>query len=264
MNGLLNGLNGQVLEVDAPATDEGAGNGEAVDYKQKVLEQLSAVKPKDAENLSYILDGLLKQYEQQERVEAEYKAFHEDTTHLHDRRDILLTADEYSLGVVKEGNPESDEDYEYRDIADIQPLVDEGILELQRHEIRVSGETVDIYALTDKGRAEIEAEAAPASEPEPETEPTIDEIRDARKSTDFGDEFLQPIEHISRYVFAHLLMSYTGSRMFEHEGVNFDDQWEEIHFLYMDIRDGVRHAFPGIQSNAMNDAIYACENKSFF
>lgn len=163
-----------------------------------------------------------------------------DKDHLKDRHDILLTADEYFLSVITSDHDlESDDDYEYRDIDDLKPLIDEGLLELERTEIRTNGATVDVYTLTAKGRWEKhldesepapapEAEAAPASEPEPEAAP----------ESVISEEEIQLViyDRLTMFIMAELLTSLQISSYILHtEG--------ELEYLWKNIEAGLKAGF---------------------
>ncbi|MBA3872476.1 MAG: hypothetical protein H0X30_25345 [Anaerolineae bacterium] len=228
-----------VQNVESTPTDAGVAH-----HDPSVLEMLQSLPPKQLKLMSDLVEVLGMKEETlppSDKTAADIAAFHADTTHLHDRHDILLTASEYSLGVVKTGEePPRNDDYEYRDLEDLQPLVDEGLLELQRHEIRVSGETVDIYALTDKGRAEIGADE-PTSEPEAEAEPLPTEeptISKDQSQTLIMDRL--GIYVISELMTSLLIPSYT---------LNTDG---EMSFLWRTIQQGLTKGFEVVDAVALS------------
>ncbi|MBA3868606.1 MAG: hypothetical protein H0X30_05595 [Anaerolineae bacterium] len=222
MNDLQNGINDQLSDAD-------------------VLKMLESLPPKQLKLMSDLVEVLgMKEPKAPPSGDPVDPYGLNDKSHLHDRHDILLTASEYSLGVVKTGDtPPRNDDYEYRDLEDLQPVIDEGLLELQRHEIRVSGETVDIYALTDKGRAEIGADE-PTSEPEAEPVPA------EGKPTISKDQCQTLImDRLGIYVISELMTSL----LIPSYTLNTDG---EMSFLWRTIQQGLTKGFEVVDAVALS------------
>lgn len=107
------------------------------------------------------------------------------------------------------------------------------------------------------------ATASPATEQaETPTEAKTDPFDGERLMFAEPETYLQPVGHLARYVLAHLLMGEFGNRLFGDDYLDADN-FEKVHGLYIDVRDGIAHGFPGIEYDEMLPTIIACENKFY-
>lgn len=143
-------------------------------------------------------------------------------------------------------------------------LIQEMVEELQQPDVDVERLKVWFeFEAARRNRAKSRQEAATAAPaPQQAEAPTDNPFEGERLMFAEPETYLQPVGHLARYVLAHLLMGEFGQTLFGDDYLDAD-QFEKVGSLYIDVRDGIAHGFPGIEFDQMNAAIRACENKFF-